>query len=117
MERNPNTRTIVSTAARTFGGILLAFAILVGGALMVRPAVAQEMWVERNELVTKLGKTFAEAPTALGLTSDGAVIELFRTPDGETWTLVITLPNGYSRVIGAGQAWTNVPVPVKGRIS
>ena len=117
MQTKPETRTIISTAARTFGGILLAFAILVGGALMVRPAAAQDMWVERSELVTKLGKTYAEAPTALGLTSEGAVIELFRTPDGATWTMVITLPNGHSRVIAAGEAWTNVPVPVKGRIS
>ena len=117
MQNNRNTRTIAATTARTFGGMLVALAILVGGALMTQPAAAQELWVERTELVAKLGKTFAEAPTALGLTSDGAVIELFRTPDGATWTLVVTMPNGYSRVVATGEAWTAVPMPVKGRVS
>ena len=117
MHNNPNTRTIASTAARTFGGIMLALAVLIGGALLARPATAQDMWVERTELVTKLAKTFAEAPTALGLTSEGAVIELFRTPDGATWTLVVTMPNGHSRVVATGEAWTSVPLPIKGRVS
>lgn len=110
-------RATITGAIRLAGVALMALSILFAGALMVRHAGAQEAWVERAELVSELKKTYAEEPVALGLTGDGAVIELFRTDDGATWTLVVTLPNGRSRVVAFGEAWTSRPLPVKGEMS
>ncbi len=42
---------------------------------------------------------------AIGLTGNGSVIELFTTGDGSTWTIVITSPDGLSRVVAAGESW------------
>ncbi len=101
-------------------GILLGIGVLFAGAIDARPAAAQEAqvpWLERAEIVGQLAARYSEAPTALGLTSDGAVIELFATADGATWTLVITLPNGLSRVVATGESWIKRPQLVRGRVS
>ncbi len=101
-------------------GILLAIGMLFAAAIDARPAAAQEAqapWFDRAEIVGQLAARYTEAPTALGLTSTGAVLELFATADGATWTLVITLPNGNSRVIATGESWTRRPRLVNGRVS
>ncbi len=101
-------------------GILLGIGVLFAGVIDARPAAAQEAelpWFERAEIVGQLAARYTEAPTGLGLTSTGAVLELFATADGATWTLVITLPNGMSRVIATGESWTKRPQLVRGRAS
>lgn len=42
---------------------------------------------------------------ALGLTQAGGMIELFTTPAGETWTLIVTSPRGLSCLVASGQNW------------
>ncbi len=44
----------------------------------------------------------------MGLASNGGIIELFSTGDRSTWTLVMTMPNGTSCALAAGQAWENI---------
>ncbi len=108
---------IIAGAAIT---LLVVAAVLLGDAIAARPAAAQQAqiaWIDRAEVVEQLAARYTEAPTALGLTSDGAVIELFTTGDGATWTIVITLPNGLSRVVATGESWTRRPLLVKGRTS
>ena len=87
------------------------------GAALLLPigsASAQSQWIERDEVVQKLGAEYGEQPAALGLASNGGVMELFAAPDGATWTLVITMPNGSSRLIAAGEGWTTAPMRVAG---
>lgn len=101
-------------------GALVAAAVMLGSAIAAKPAAAQEaltMWNDRNVVVEALAETYAEAPRALGITSDGAVLELFTANDGETWTITVTLPNGKSRVIATGEHWINRPLLAKGQVS
>ncbi len=60
-------------------------------------------------MVEKLGRDYAERPTAMGLASNGGVLELFTAAGGATWTLVLTMPNGSSRLIAAGEGWVDLP--------
>ena len=46
----------------------------------------------------------AEAPVAIGLSANGGWVEVFASPDGETWTLVIATPKGGVRAVIAGEA-------------
>lgn len=104
----------------TLLGALLAAGVLIGNALAAKPAAADEalkLWNDRTAMVEQLAKTYAEIPRSLGITSDGAVLELFTTSDGETWTLMVTLPSGLSRIIATGEHWLNRPVLAKGRVS
>ncbi len=89
--------------------LILAALSLTGsfpGALS--PAAAQDVRVERTRVVQTLAGKFDELPASIGLASDGSVIEVFKRPDGATWTIIVTLPNGYSRVLASGEAWMAV---------
>ena len=67
----------------------------------------------RDIVVQSLAQQYEEAPVAFGLTGNGTgVIELFRAPSGESWTLVLTMPNGMSRVLVSGGYWTDMPAPL-----
>ena len=56
-------------------------------------------------MVERLNEQFAEQQAAVGLTGTGSVVEIYTTNDGSTWTLVLTRPDGTSRVILAGETW------------
>ncbi len=111
------TRTTQSKTGkpiRAIARILVAGLIGAASLLAIGSASAQSLWIDRDELVEKLGVEYAEQPTAMGLASNGGVIELFTAPDGATWTLVLTMPNGSSRLVAAGEGWTAVPIRVAG---
>jgi hypothetical protein len=101
-------------------GILVGGVMLITNAMASKPAGAQEappVWAKRAMVVEELAKQYTEIPRALGVTSDGSVLELFSAPEGNTWTLVVTLPNGMSRVVASGENWVTRPLPPKGQLS
>ncbi|UVK40705.1 hypothetical protein LHFGNBLO_002210 [Mesorhizobium sp. AR10] len=59
----------------------------------------------RPELLKQLSKRFNEAPVALGLAKNGSVIEVLTSDDGETWTILISQPNGPSCLVAVGEGW------------
>lgn len=75
------------------------------------------MCVARADLVQALQQQFREAPAAAALTNTGAVLEIFATEDGETWTAVLTFPNGTSCLLSAGSYWQFIPHGNMGRPS
>ena len=116
--------TIFMPLARIIGALfpvaVLGALLLLGGAVAAGPAAAEEAqarWFDHAEVVEQLAARHKEAPTALGVTSGGAVLELFTTLDGSSWTIVLTLPNGMSRVIATGEGWMTRPQLAKGQMS
>ena len=79
-------------------------------------AAAQQAGVPRAAVVKALGEGYAEVTVGLGIARNGGVIELFTSQDGATWTLVLTMPNGLSRVIASGESWMRL-TPLEGRLS
>jgi len=59
----------------------------------------------RPELLKQLSKRFNEAPVALGLAKNGSVIEVLTSDDGETWTIMVSQPNGPSCLVAVGEGW------------
>ena len=103
----------------TILGALFATTVMLGNAIAAKPAAAEEalkLWADRHMVVDQLAKSYA-APRALGITSEGAVLELFTAGDGDTWTIVVTLPSGMSRIVATGQNWMHRPLLIKGRVS
>lgn len=101
-------------------GALFAATVMLGSAIAAKPAAADEalnLWIDHAVVVDRLGKIYEEAPRELGITSEGAVVELFIAEDGRTWTIVVTLPNGMSSIIASGENWMQHPLAVKGRMS
>jgi len=94
----------------------------VGAALIfffisAAPTNAQTICTERKAAVAKLEKDYSEVPVSMGLASNGAVIEVLASPDspeGNTFTIILTRPDGISCVMAAGEAWENLPKKLAG---
>ena len=63
----------------------------------------------RKEVIGHLSGKYSENPVALGLATNGGVVELLTAADGKTWTIVITLPNGQTCLVAAGENWETKP--------
>ncbi len=93
---------------------LLAMLMLASAVMFAGPVQAQtetltsNSGVPRADVVKLLGERYAEVPVSMGLAQNGGIVEIFTTADGATWTIVLTMPNGKSRVIGSGESWTRV---------
>ncbi len=83
----------------------LAFGLLSGSST---PAYAQAVCSTHSEVLKHLGKKYSETPVAMGLASNGGVVEVFSAGDGATWTIVLTMPDGKSCMMAAGEAWESV---------
>ena len=59
----------------------------------------------RPEILKQLSAKFKEAPVAAGLAKNGSVIEVLTSDDGETWTILISQPNGSSCLVAVGEGW------------
>ena len=59
---------------------------------------------KRADFLRQLDASHGEAPSAIGLTGSGRVIEVL-TSDAGSWTIIVTGPDGTSCLIAAGEAW------------
>ncbi|MBT3551107.1 MAG: hypothetical protein HOO19_13690 [Rhodospirillaceae bacterium] len=95
---------------------LLAAALMVLGSFVFKgTATAQSAGMDRAVVVRQLLEKHSEKPVGMGIATNGGVIELFASTDGSTWTLIMTMPNGKSVMVGAGQDWAGAPIIAAGR--
>ncbi len=70
----------------------------------VAAGAAEAVCGERAEILDRLEREFSETPQALGLSGDGALIEIVVSPSGG-WTILVTYPKRPSCVVAAGDGW------------
>ncbi len=63
----------------------------------------------RHRVLAQLENKYSEKPVAIGIANNGSVVELLTTREGNTWTIVITLPNGMTCLVVAGEDWESFP--------
>jgi len=68
------------------------------------PAQAQSC-AERNAIIDGIKEKYGETPVAVGVTNGGGLVEVLASKDGETWTIIITTPQGMSCPVAAGEGW------------
>ena len=100
----PYRRSIRGRTRFKSGRLLGVFAIAFGLCILTpaASASAQSQCGDRGELVTILSERFGESPVAGGLSRAGTLIEVFSSGSGDTWSLVVTTPDGVSCLIDAG---------------
>lgn len=76
--------------------------------LAATEASAQLACAERPKVVQQLAEQYKESPVAVGVSQNGDVIEVLTAPTGDSWTILITMPNGMSCVVAVGEAWQPV---------
>ncbi len=69
---------------------------------------AKTVCKERAEMINILSRKFNEHQRSFGLQNDKRVLELYASADG-SWTAILSMPNGKSCVVAAGEAWTTLP--------
>ena len=89
--------------------LIVALAAVVSAA----PAFASRVCGERERMAQQLERNYKEVPQAVGLSSEGRVIEVFASDSG-SWTILVTYPNGLSCAIDSGEAWERLPIRVVG---
>lgn len=94
---------IRATALRVFGATALALATLLAAARL--EAAEQPVCAARTDLANRLDALFSERPAAIGLDAAGKLVEVFASPDGSTWTMLATRPDGISCVVATGRFW------------
>jgi len=81
--------------------LLAAAALTVSASAMAAPMACRP----RDDVLTQLSTKFKEAPVAIGLANNGGLLEVLTAGKGETWTIIITMPNGVSCLVAAGEDW------------
>jgi hypothetical protein len=74
-------------------------------ALPATAFAAQMPCSERSEVLSQLGNKYKEAPSAVGIANNGGLIEVLTSKDGSTWTIILSMPNGKSCLLAAGEEW------------
>ena len=87
---------------RIVGAIVFVSALWFGVAGV---AAAENLGMAHADIAKRLESGYAETPVATGLSANGGSVVVLGSPDGETWTLVITAPKGISCAVIAGEAW------------
>jgi hypothetical protein len=78
------------------------------------PPPAQLVCADRAALLSAIEEGYGETTAAFGLSDNGEVFENLAAPDGKTWSLLVTTPEGSSCLIAAGMAWRNQAPPRAG---
>jgi len=83
---------------------VLAAGLAAGVALGIAAtsASAEMLCGERDKIINELKDTWKEDRTAIGLSNNGGVLEVYASERG-TWTLLLTMPEGQTCMIGAGE--------------
>jgi hypothetical protein len=93
-----------SRIAQLVGSFALALFAFASGALLSPPAEAAALCGDRDEILKRLEQRHEETPQALGLSSDGGVLEVLVSPSGG-WTILVTYPKRPTCVVAVGEAW------------
>ncbi len=70
--------------------------------------VQAQLCDQRAKVLGHLAQKYKEAPIAVGVTSSGGIVEVLTTGDGQTWTIIVSDPNGTSCLIAVGEGWRNL---------
>ena len=81
-------------------------------AMLAAPAAAATCG-PKKALTTTLADKYHEAPVGGGITVAGqGVLTIYTSPDGSTWTAVMTTGAGLSCIMAAGTVWMVLTVKV-----
>ncbi len=76
---------------------------------------AAQVIMPHDQLEALLNQRYGETPVAQGLAQNGWLTEVYASPDGATWTIVVTTPQGLSQIRSAGSHWSDLRPMSDGR--
>jgi hypothetical protein len=92
--------------------VRVVLGVLLLSAVAVQCHAQQAFCGPRAEVLKQLADRYHEAPIALGVGTNGRVLEILSSPDGSTWTALTVGTDGTACVVMSGEQWTGI---LKGR--
>ena len=89
-------------------------ALVTVAALLPSFAAAQQQCAPREVVLDRLSEGFGESRQSIGLAQGNRVVEVFASLESGTWTITVTLPNGTTCLVAAGNAFellAETPMP------
>lgn len=85
-------------------------------ALLLVPTSAHALGhcKDAESAAAHLGKAYQEASVAQGVNAAGALVQVWSTKDGKTWTITIRIPRGPVCLMAQGTDWQAVPWALPG---
>jgi hypothetical protein len=96
---------------------MLALSLGFAGVLLAtHSAQAQSQCGPRAGVVAQLADQFGETRRSMGLAANTTVMEVYANDETGTWTIALTMPDGVTCLVAAGQSFEtlNEPLPAKG---
>ncbi len=90
---------------RLLKGSSRLYALLIPLIFCAGHATAQPQCNTRESIRTQLSEKYGETPVATGVTSGGALVEVYSANNGRTWSIVVTDTNGISCLAAVGEGW------------
>jgi len=63
---------------------------------------------QRNTVLGYLSAKYAEKPVAMGIAANGGLIEVLTSKEGSTFTIIVTMPEGETCMVAAGESWESL---------
>ena len=82
--------------------------LLIFAAVLLWAAVAEATpphCDKRKNIADKLNKKYEEQSVAVGLAVNGSLLEVFASPNGETWSIIVSNTKGRACVLATGEGW------------
>lgn len=86
----------------------LALSLGIGAMLLATHhafAQAGQNCAPRERVITQLAERFGETRQSIGIESNNSVVEVFASNETGSWTIILTLPNGLSCLVAAGESF------------
>jgi hypothetical protein len=91
----------------------ISFLGLLAASIMAASPAAAAQCASHEDFTKVLADQFKENRSALGLSGQSHVVELFVSQAG-SWTILATDTKGRTCVIGSGEAWQDAPKVLTG---
>lgn len=85
--------------------------LVVGAAAVLISTAAQAQQGQcnqREDVLKLLSNKYSESRVAFGVTNNGGLVEVLKSgheAKADTWTIIITSPQGVSCLVAAGEGW------------
>ncbi len=89
--------------------LIAVLAVLVTSNVAAAQSAPNRACSTRGELLNRLSHAYSEVPIALGMASNGGVLEVLSSGSGSSWTIIITMPDGQSCLFASGESWQTLP--------
>jgi len=60
-------------------------------------------------VLNHLSSRYSVTPVAMGVANNGEMVEILLSKSGESWTIILTIPNGMTCMFAAGENWEALP--------